>query len=99
MNDFKFRRLLDRAELDRDELDRDELDRDEFHTVLRSMENFNQTTWSNCLLTKNWECLGETENVNDMAIALSKMVNKALDVKASFWGLFRNLNLKCMTER
>ena len=45
----------------------------------RSMKNFNVNNWNNCLASKNWESLGSMENVNDMAIQFSKIVNESLD--------------------
>ena len=37
------------------------------------MKNFNQESWNSSLLKQNWECLGNTENVNDMAILFTNM--------------------------
>ena len=33
----------------------------------RSMKNFNSQDWNKCLAGKNWEELGRTEDVNEMA--------------------------------
>ena len=48
-------------------------------TTKRSMKNFNLVNWNQCLATKNWESLGEMENVNEMAVQFSNLVNLALD--------------------
>ena len=43
------------------------------------MKNFNQTSWNQILASKNWESIGAMENVNEMAVQFSKLVNDALD--------------------
>ena len=43
------------------------------------MKNFNQPNWLQCLAAKNWESIGDTECVNEMAVQFSKLVNEALD--------------------
>ena len=48
------------------------------------MKNFNQTSWNQILASKNWESIGAMENVNEMAVQFSKLVNDALDEVAPF---------------
>ena len=48
----------------------------------RSMKNFNSQDWNRCLAGKNWEELGRTEDVNEMAELFSREVNEALDICA-----------------
>ena len=47
--------------------------------IKRSMKNFNATSWNANLATKNWEKIGETENVSEMATTFAKLMNEALD--------------------
>ena len=48
-------------------------------TIKRSMKNFNQANWNQCLINKSWESIGELDSVNDMAVKFSQLVNDALD--------------------
>ena len=41
-----------------------------------------QANWLQNLAAKKWECIGETECVNEMAVQFSNLVNKALDETA-----------------
>ena len=43
------------------------------------MKNFNPANWNYSLASKNWESIGTMENVNDIAVQFSKLVNDALD--------------------
>ena len=45
----------------------------------RCMKNFNINSWNQCLATKNWNLIAETEDVDLMAKTLSNNVNSALD--------------------
>ena len=47
--------------------------------IKRSMKNFTHTRWMECLSKQRWESIGETENVNEMAVHLSELMNSALD--------------------
>ena len=46
------------------------------------MKNFNSNIWNETLAVQNWEAIGQTENVHEMASLLSASVNNALDVCA-----------------
>jgi hypothetical protein len=45
----------------------------------RCMKNFSQQKWTGCLAGKEWEDLGKTEDVNEMAQYFNKRVVEALD--------------------
>jgi hypothetical protein len=45
----------------------------------RCMKNFTQQKWTGCLAGKEWEDLGKTEDVNEMAQYFNKRVVEALD--------------------
>ena len=45
----------------------------------RSMKNFTQEKWLQHLAGKNWEAIGETENIEEMAKKFSGLMNEALD--------------------
>ena len=46
------------------------------------MKNFNVQHWNETLASQNWEEIGNSEDVNEMATMLSGLVNKALDICA-----------------
>ena len=46
------------------------------------MKNFNNTIWNETLAAQNWEKIGQTENVHEMATILSASINTALDICA-----------------
>jgi hypothetical protein len=46
------------------------------------MKNFTQSNWIQILVETEWEKLGETEDVNDMAECFNANVTKALDICA-----------------
>ena len=50
--------------------------------VKRSMKNFSQTKWIQCLVEKEWEKIGETEDVNLMAEYFNANIKQALDICA-----------------
>ena len=43
------------------------------------MKNFTQSNWIQSLVETEWEKLGETEDVNEMAECFNANVTKALD--------------------
>ena len=43
------------------------------------MKNFTQQKWTRCLAVKEWEDLGKTEDVNEMAQYFNNRVVQALD--------------------
>jgi hypothetical protein len=45
----------------------------------RCMKNFTQQKWTGCLAGKEWEDLGKTEDVNEMAQYFNNRVVEALD--------------------
>ena len=52
--------------------------------VRRSMKNFTQKKWTECLAMKRWEIIGKTEDVEEMAKFFNKAVVEALDECAPF---------------
>jgi hypothetical protein len=48
-------------------------------TEKRCMKNFTQQKWTRCLAVKEWEDLGKTEDVNEMAQYFNNRVVQALD--------------------
>ena len=46
------------------------------------MKNFTQEKWLQHLAGKNWEAIGETENIEEMAKKFSGLMNEALDEQA-----------------
>ena len=46
------------------------------------MKNFTQQKWLECLAGKQWEDLGRTEDINEMAEDFNKKIKEALDACA-----------------
>jgi len=60
----------------------------------RCMKNFTQQKWIECLAGKEWEDLGRTENVNEMAEDFNNKVKAALDVCAPWKNIKIHQNYK-----
>ena len=46
---------------------------------MSTLHSLTHKNWNDSLATKNWESLGQMENVNEMALAFSNLINDALD--------------------
>jgi hypothetical protein len=60
----------------------------------RCMKNFTQQKWIECLAGKEWEDLGRTEDVNEMAEDFNNKVKAALDVCAPWKNIKIHQNYK-----
>jgi len=58
------------------------------------MKNFTQHKWIKCLAGKEWEKLGRTEDVNEMAEDFNNKVKAALDVCAPWKNIKIHQNYK-----
>ena len=62
--------------------------------IKRSMKNFTEQRWKECLVRKNWEKLAETEDIEQMTEDLTKLITEALDECAPMTKFKLNTNYK-----
>ena len=62
--------------------------------VKRSMKNFTEQRWKECLVRKNWEKLAETKDIEQMTKDLTELITEALDECAPMAKFKLNTNYK-----
>ena len=63
--------------------------------VKRSMKNFSEENWKSCLLQQDWEKLGRTEDVHEMADMFDENISKALDECVPFKKIIIRHSYRC----